>query len=475
MAVKVSAGDMVWWKCRVGHEWQATINQRNNGKNCPRCAKEFSSSFPEQAIYFYLKDVFDDAINRYKCDGKEIDIYLPSINLGIEYDGVFYHPIARIAREDKKDDFFQRLGIRIIHIKETTDRLCDIKVLDDVIYFFPDSKYKNLEKVIRHLLAIMNIGNCKDICIDSDKKEIYNELFTYIKVNSIATNNDLLLEWNYEKNGGLNPEYVSLGSNFAFWWKCKNNHEWEATVSSRSSGNGCPYCSNQKVLKGYNDVATTDPELLREWDYEKNTIVTPYSITRRSHKKVWWKCVDCGHEWRTDLANRTAGTGCPQCKKLSTSRKLSLAPEGDSFANSFPSIAHEWHPTKNGDCTPYQYKVGSKKRAWWICKKGHEWEAIINSRTLLGSGCPYCSNQKVLQGYNDVATTNPGLVQEWDFDKNSEISPYSVTQGSGKIVWWKCSTCNHEWKAAIKDRSRGNGCPKCKESRKKTQRQPQMG
>ena len=33
----------VWWKCQNGHEWQATINNRSNGRGCPKCYKERKS------------------------------------------------------------------------------------------------------------------------------------------------------------------------------------------------------------------------------------------------------------------------------------------------------------------------------------------------------------------------------------------------------------------------------------------------
>lgn len=87
-----------------------------------------------------------------------------------------------------------------------------------------------------------------------------------------------------------------------------------------------------------------------------------------------------------------------------------------------PEVAKQWHPTKNGDLTPADVSAGSKRKAWWICDKGHEWEAVISSRAR-GNGCPYCANKKVLEGYNDLGTTNPELLSEWCYDLNTESAP----------------------------------------------------
>ena len=81
---------------------------------------------------------------------------------------------------------------------------------------------------------------------------------------------DLAREWSYEKNNMILPEQVSVGSHKRVWWKCKQGHEWEAEIKSRVNGEGCPYCANKKVLEGYNDLQTFFPELVKEWNYDKN-------------------------------------------------------------------------------------------------------------------------------------------------------------------------------------------------------------
>ena len=128
----------------------------------------------------------------------------------------------------------------------------------------------------------------------------------------LTLNPNLAVEWNYEKNGDLLPSMVSIGSGKNVWWKCKNGHEWQASIANRVKGRGCPYCSNKKVLLGYNDLVTTNPELAIEWHPTRNEPFSPTMVTSGSHKKVWWKCSK-GHEWQATIDNRNRGNRCPQC------------------------------------------------------------------------------------------------------------------------------------------------------------------
>ena len=190
---------------------------------------------------------------------------------------------------------------------------------------------------------------------------------------------------------------VPAGSNKKVWWKCSKGHEWQALVVERAvRKNGCPYCANQKVLIGFNDLATTNPELAIEWNYEKNKDLSPKMVVPGSLKKVWWKCSH-GHEWQETVVNRTArGYNCPFC----SSHKV-LAGFND-LATKHPDVAKEWHPTKNGSLTPCEVSASSKKKAWWICSKGHEWQAVIGSRTDSRAGCPIC-NQEMKTSFPEQA------------------------------------------------------------------------
>ena len=93
-----------------------------------------------------------------------------------------------------------------------------------------------------------------------------NDFETWCKINNKT---QLLEEWDYEKKL-LKPYDIAPMTNKNYWWKCELGHEYEASPNGRASrGRGCPYCKNQKVLVGYNDLNTIYPEIASEWDYEK--------------------------------------------------------------------------------------------------------------------------------------------------------------------------------------------------------------
>lgn len=334
---------------------------------------------------------------------------------------------------------------------------------------------------------------------------------------------ELAEEWDKEKNADLTPEQVSCCSNRKVWWRCKNGHSWQSVISSRYYGSGCPYCTNRKVLTGFNDLETDNPTLALEWDEEENGMLKPNKILAGSNQKVGWKC-KYGHKWKATVESRNKRHyGCPFCAgkrvivgvndlktknyKLSLewdkSKNGDLKPENVSYQSHKkvwwkckykhswkaeiasrnngngcpvcnnkiiikgvndlftinPELAIEWAKNRNGDLTPRDVSAGSNKKVWWRCSEGHEWIASINDRNR-GKGCPTCANRRIVKGYNDLKTANSKLSKEWNFKRNKNLRPTQVSPNSNKKVWWKCKN-GHEWKATVNDRNNGNGCPYC--------------
>ena len=258
----------------------------------------------------------------------------------------------------------------------------------------------------------------------------------------------LLKEWDYGKNGGKNPKNVSYGSNTKFFWVCPKGHSYDAAVYLRTIYNSqCPICQNLKVLKGYNDLESRCPELMSEWDCEKNT-VKPDEITYASHKKVWWKC-NKGHSWCTEAQYRASKhSGCPVCCNQK------VEPGFNDLGTLFPEIKKWWDYEKNTKRPEDFAGLHSNKKVWFRCEHGHSWEAIIDD-FVRGKRCPVCCNKTIIKGVNDLFTICPNLEKEWDFDKNT-INPYKTSAGSSKKAWWKCER-GHSWEAVINSRTRGNG------------------
>lgn len=125
----------------------------------------------------------------------------------------------------------------------------------------------------------------------------------------------LLAEWDYSSNSTVNPHEISRGCNKKVWWVCTQGHHYEATVNSRAiTGTGCPYCSGHRVWHGFNDIATTHPDVAKEWIIERNGELTPQMVSSGSNKKVWWHCRVCGFEWEAKIQSRCHGSKCPNCK-----------------------------------------------------------------------------------------------------------------------------------------------------------------
>ena len=457
----------IWWLCSRGHEYQAKIANRSRGTGCPICDKERKTSFPEQAIFYYLS-LLTHAENRYLYDDKiEIDIFLPEHNIGVEYDGYFYHQDSE-EKESKKDTLLRSKGIRIIRVKEVKD-LQDYTDTDDIVYCKHDAGYAFIKSVIERLISRVGITPDKafvdGIDIDSATPLILSEYIQYEKENSLATKSpNIAADWHPTKNGYVTPEKISFASGRKVWWLGKCGHEWQMSVSNRNHGMGCPICANKKVLAGFNDLPTTHPELAAEWDHAKNTTIQPTQITYGSTKKVWWLCSE-GHSYQATPSNRSWGKGCPVCGKVKSARNkhLNHIRNNDCIDVTHPLLSKEWDLQRNGETTPGMVTLGSDYKAWWICEKGHSYQSAVSNR-VKGNGCPICSGHKIIPDINDLATINPQLVVEWDWDKNTD-DPHTISPNSRKKAWWKCAECGNEWQAEIHSRNRGVGCPICAKKR----------
>ncbi|WP_416046467.1 zinc-ribbon domain-containing protein [Mycobacterium intracellulare] len=206
---------------------------------------------------------------------------------------------------------------------------------------------------------------------------------------------ELLAEWHPHLNGQLDPRRLKPGSSVAAWWRCRTcNHEWQTTVALRAkAGTGCGPCSYKKrgTLRKTPapdaSLAERFPHLVGEWDWDANAGINPAELKPGSDLLVWWQCERRSHRWQARVYRRTGPNpnGCPDCTHLPD--------EGRSFAHLNPDIALEWHPTRNGDRRPNEFKPSSAYKAWWKClARGHEWQVSIGNRNgSTASTCPTCT------------------------------------------------------------------------------------
>jgi hypothetical protein len=181
---------------------------------------------------------------------------------------------------------------------------------------------------------------------------------------------------------------LRAGCKSIVWWRCEFGHEWRASLCNRTVQNtNCPFCCNQKISIE-NSLATTHPNIILEWDFEKNKL-SPEQISSGSNKKVAWKCSK-NHKWLTSPNNRCKkNRGCPFCSGK-------FVCETNCFSYKFPCLLNEWDYDKN-EVLPSEITAGANKKIWWICSKNknHKWQSFIYHRTgPRKTGCPYCNESK---------------------------------------------------------------------------------
>lgn len=232
----------VWWLCQFGHSWEQKICFRTNRlKGCPTCNATFKTSFPEQAVYFYILKLFPDAKNRAVIENKEIDIFIPSIKTGIEYNGSYFHK-NRQEKDKEKLIFCKENEIRLIVLE---DGNTDLINKDKIIY-----NKGNLNWGITQIFNLLNVPPPL-INTEKDSLEIKGFYFSKLKEQSLATAFPLIAkEWDYEKNYPLTPDMIYSGTCESYWWKCEKGHNWKSQVKARTSrGQGCFKCHASKISK----------------------------------------------------------------------------------------------------------------------------------------------------------------------------------------------------------------------------------
>ena len=435
----------ILWRCSKGHEWESTVVHRSNGSGCPYCSKQ------------KLLKGFNDLETTNPELAKEV-----SLNSQIKATEVMSGSNKKLLWRCRKGhewkavvkDRSKGYGCPYCSNKKVRQGFNDLATTNPELAkeVSPNSKIKATEvmafsnrKILwqcsksHEWMALVNSRSSGVGCPYCSNRK------TLTGFNDLATTNPELAK-EVSPNSKIKATEVTLGSENKLLWICSKGHEWKAVVKDRSKGKGCPYCSNKKILFGFNDLATTNPELSKE--VSPNSKIKATEVTLGSENKLLWICSK-GHEWEATVANRSNGNNCPYCKN----RKI--LPGFNDLATTNPELAKQVSPNSKTKATEVTKNSGD--RLLWICSRGHEWEATVNTR-YNGIGCPYCSNKKVLQGFNDLATTNLKLAKEVSL--NSKIKATEITAFSVKKLLWKCIK-SHEWEAAVSCRSNGSGCPYC--------------
>ena len=188
---------------------------------CKECSSRYQTSFPEQALLFYTKKYFGkNVVSRYLINNKkdgELDVYIPELKIGIEYDSFYYHnKNDKIIIDKRKDEIAKNNGIKLIRLKED-NTTC---VNNNVITVKENASDEDLSNAINLVFLMINPLKKYNIDIHKDRLEILNRFYiSPIQNNIRELYPNVVDDWDYEKNINLKPEFFTKGSNKSVYWK----------------------------------------------------------------------------------------------------------------------------------------------------------------------------------------------------------------------------------------------------------------
>jgi len=385
------SGKRIWWKCARGHSWAAQINSRiGSGSGCPTCSPQTSKL--EIRVRAEFESLLGEAEGRKKIGGRECDIFFSRHKLCIEVDGYPWH-MDKIESDERKTKIFEDHGFKLIRLREKRlpiiyGSYVEFSDGDDLLHICKNLALEVSKKIeltdeektrfssYQYSAAFTNEDRFKTLLNDAITQPIGKSL--------LELRPEIAFQWDSLKNGALSPALFSLSSGHKAWWRCEKGHSYDCTITNRTRGHGCPFCSGNKVLPQAS-LEFTHPELAIQWMIFKNNIDIN-AVAWGSSRKVWWKC-EKGHEWQASIVHRAHGSGCPYCSGR-------LASKDTNLTATHPEISAQWNHEKNNRLLPDNFKAGSHKKVWWRCLNNHEWLAEIKSRALGKRGCPLCRASK---------------------------------------------------------------------------------
>jgi DNA-directed RNA polymerase subunit RPC12/RpoP len=268
----------------------------------------------------------------------------------------------------------------------------------------------------------------------------------------IDTRPDLTSEWSIENKRPIS-DFMENSTYFACWKCTCCKGEYKALVRDRVSKNHCcPYCSNRKALKGFNSLVDMRPDLISEWSIENKRSMSEF--LENSTYQALWKCGRCNYDYQAPINKRVSHKNiCPKCLDKQFSSELT------STEKQKIKLIAEWSH-KNEYSIDF-YPWSSNFLAQWKCSKCKGvFDSPIRDRIRNLGNCPYCSQKKILPGYNSLDVSNPELACEWSDDNNQSMT--SFMNRSKNLVIWNCSKCGGKYRARICDRiSEFENCPYC--------------
>jgi hypothetical protein len=134
-----------------------------------------------------------------------------------------------------------------------------------------------------------------------------------------------------------------------------------------------------RPVPGWRSLERVRPDLARELHPTRNSGLDPAEIAVSSHRRVWWRCASCAHEWQATPSNREGNaSGCPRCALRARVQARSQVDPQRSLALVYPELAAELDPDRNPGLDPMTLGARSGRRVWWRCRDcGCSWQARV--------------------------------------------------------------------------------------------------
>ena len=246
-----NSGKKVWWKCSKGHEWQATMNSRNQGHGCPYCSGLFvvKGETDLQTVNPTLANEWNNERNNgltpmdvlpnsdkkvwWKCSkGHEWQATIGNRNKGR---GCPYCSGKKVLKDyNDLQTVNPTLATEWNYEKNNGLTPVDVTPNSNNKVWWKCSKGHEWQACICH----RNKGSGCPYCAGKKVLKGFNDLQTVSPT--------LAAEWHYDKNNELTPMDITPNSHLKVWWRCGQGHEWQAFIYNRNRGNGCPECHRNK-------------------------------------------------------------------------------------------------------------------------------------------------------------------------------------------------------------------------------------
>ena len=449
----------IHWKCHIcGFEWDAPIHGRAhpyNGNNgiaaCPACAKVrrkdgYDVDYPELVPLYSPNNPIP--LNEVRGIKAKFLWICPKHG---EYEQKLGHMIRalkngtigcpycngfKVRREDSAGAKAPELIKEWASSNEST-----------LYEYAPNSKYLatwccpdcGTKWKAPIYIRVQGYGKCPTCYGNKTFKERYPELEQY-----------------YAKDNDLPFEKAVISDTTPRNWICEHGHEFEDSFNNiHKRGFRCPYCESVKVLQGFNDFATLEPVISKDYDEEKNgNTAGDVLITNRP---VYFKCKN-GHSFKRPIIQHIKSNGkCPVCANKRIEKGI------NDLATTNPEIATLLSP--NNERKADTLLPSFKLKVAWICPTCNgEYYAPVEDMVNGLAECPYCGNQKPLAGFNTLKALYPEIAEH--LSPNNDFTADEILPTRYGSIKWICPTCGGEYSASVEDMVNGLAeCPYCNNQR----------